>query len=397
MKPHFTLSKVTRSCKKSESSHQDFSKRLVNRALGLPLNWVMQRQEARWYIDMYEMMEDGMEPVLLEFAKLDFNMVQATYQEDLKYISRWWLELDYGGILKFSRDRWLETFYWVVGCHFEPKFSNYRRQLTKLSCLLATTDDMCDIYSSFDEIKMFSEAVDRWDINTVEHLPYVMKICFMALFNTINDIAYDILKKHGFHAISYLKTPMADVCKAYLEEAKWYNKTPTLEEYINIGWITMAGCIIPAVSFFVLTKEPTKEALDAIMNSNSSGVRRGAYTIVRLANDLATSSDELMRGATPTSIQCYMHEAGVSESVAREHIKHIISEMWMKMNNDKFSRSVFSESFIDSMTNAARATHSIYQFGDGYGVAAETLTKRNAMSMFFEPIPVACDEAITYI
>ncbi|KAI3839590.1 hypothetical protein MKW92_041382 [Papaver armeniacum] len=65
-----------------------------------------------------------------------------------------------------------------------------------------------------------------------------------------------------------------------------------------------------------------------------------------------------------------MHETGVSESAAREHIQNVISETWKKMNGDKFSRSVFSESYIDATLNVARASQCIYQFGDGYGVAA---------------------------
>ncbi|KAI3892512.1 hypothetical protein MKX03_018073 [Papaver bracteatum] len=358
------------------------AKRLISHALEIPIHWRMQRIETRWYIDTYEMMQEGMEPFLLEFAKLDFNMVQATYQKDLKYI---------------SRDRWMETFFWSVGCHFEPKFSNYRRQLTKLCCLLTTIDDLYDNYCSPDEMKMYADAIERWDINTVEDLPYELKICFMAMFNTLNEIAYNVLNKHGFHAISYLKKAVADFCKSYLEEAKWHYYTPTLEEYINTSWFSAGGSAIASVAFFVLTKEPTKEALDSIMDYHSSPVRRGAYTILRLTNDLATSSDELERGDTPTSIQCYMHEAGVSEPAAREHIKHIISETWKKMTSDKFSRSIFSEPFIDAMLNVARASQCIYQFGDGYGVAAEPLTKSNALSMFVEPILVACDEDSTKI
>ncbi|MCL7047754.1 hypothetical protein MKW94_005638 [Papaver nudicaule] len=368
------------------------TKRLVTHALGLPIQWRTQRMEARWYIDTYEMMKDSMAPLLLEFAKLDFNMVQATYQEDLKYISRWRLELDYVEILEFSRDRWMETFFWSVGCHFEPKFRNYRRQLTKLCCLLTTIDDLYDNYCSPDEIKMFTDAIVRWDINTVEGLPYVLKVCFTAMFNTVNEIAYDVLKNHGFHAISYLKTSVADFCKSYLEEAKWHDHTPTLAEYINVAWFSAGGSLIGCTAFFVLTKEPTKLALDSIMDYNSSDVRRGAFKILRLTNDLATSSDEIERGDTPSSIQCYMHETGVSESAAREHIKHVISETWKKMNGDKFSRSVFSGSFIDAMLNTARASQCIYQFGDGYGVAAEPLTKSSAMSMFVEPIPDACGD-----
>ncbi|KAI3952589.1 hypothetical protein MKW98_015818 [Papaver atlanticum] len=376
MKLHFTLLKVRGSLKKSKSSHRT-PQGIGNPCLGDSIALAMKRLEARWYIDTYEMMEDGMEPLLLESAKLDFNMVKADFQEDLNTSQ----------VLKFSRDRWVETFFWAVGCTFEPKFGNYGRHLTKLCC-----HDMYDIYSSPGEVKMFTEAIERWDINTVEDLPYYMKVCFMAMFNTQNEIAYDVLKKHGFHAISYLKTSMADYCKSVMEEAKWYKYKTTLEEYISNAWMSVSGCIISSVAFFVLTKEPTKEAFECIMDYNSSEIRRSAFTVMRLANDLATSSDELKRGDIPTAIQCYMHESGVSESDAREHIKHLISETWM--NNDKFSRSLFPESFIDSMQSIARASQCIYQFGDGYGVAAESLTKGNAMLMFFQPIPVACDEDI---
>jgi (-)-alpha-terpineol synthase len=47
----------------------------------------MSRLEARWFIDAYRSGED-MNPILLELAILDFNMVQAAHQEDLKEASR---------------------------------------------------------------------------------------------------------------------------------------------------------------------------------------------------------------------------------------------------------------------------------------------------------------------
>lgn len=59
---------------------------LVNHALELPLHWRMQRMETRWFIDAYESGPD-INHVLLELAKLDFNMVQAKHQEDLESVS----------------------------------------------------------------------------------------------------------------------------------------------------------------------------------------------------------------------------------------------------------------------------------------------------------------------
>ena len=61
---------------------------LVSHALQLPLHWSMLRMEARWFISTYEKRRD-MNPTLVEFAKLDFNLVQAIHQEDLKQASRY--------------------------------------------------------------------------------------------------------------------------------------------------------------------------------------------------------------------------------------------------------------------------------------------------------------------
>ena len=44
--------------------------------------------EARWFIDAYGRKRD-FNPILLEFAGLDFNMVQAKYQEDIRHASRY--------------------------------------------------------------------------------------------------------------------------------------------------------------------------------------------------------------------------------------------------------------------------------------------------------------------
>ena len=59
---------------------------IINHAMEVPLHWRLPRLEARWFIDVYERSQ-GMNPILLELAKLDYNMVQATYQEDLKHAS----------------------------------------------------------------------------------------------------------------------------------------------------------------------------------------------------------------------------------------------------------------------------------------------------------------------
>ena len=39
----------------------------------------------------------------------------------------------------------------------------------------------------------------------MEQLPEYMKICYLALYNTSNDIAYEALNEEGLDVIPYLK------------------------------------------------------------------------------------------------------------------------------------------------------------------------------------------------
>ncbi|KAI3845929.1 hypothetical protein MKW92_028196 [Papaver armeniacum] len=345
----------------------------ISHSLELPSLWRVPRMEVRWCIEMYQMKQD-MTPSLLELAKLDFNMVQATYQKELKYASRWGRDLGLDETLSFARNRLAE------------------RQLTKVGYLVTVIDDVYDVYGSLEELKLFTEAVERWDINTVENLPQYMKICFFALYNTVNEMAYEVLKRDALDVIPCLKKTWAEFCKALLVEATWYygEYTPTLEEYTKNGSISVAG---PLVSLHAqcLTgdNEMTKEALNCTDNNQHySDLTYWASMIFRLANDLGTSKDEQERGDAPTSIQCCMHQTGASETIAREHIRYLISLSWKKMNNILSSRSGYlPSSFISTAQNLARTSLFMYQHGDGFG-NPDPETKDRIASIIVEPIPV---------
>ena len=60
---------------------------MVTYALELPLHWRIIKFETRGFIDIYRRRE-YMNPIILKLAEMDFNMVQAIHQEDLKQLSR---------------------------------------------------------------------------------------------------------------------------------------------------------------------------------------------------------------------------------------------------------------------------------------------------------------------
>ncbi|KAG6655720.1 myrcene synthase, chloroplastic-like [Carya illinoinensis] len=361
---------------------------MVNHALELPLYWRMIRLEVRWFIDVYRRRED-MNPILLQLAELDFNVVQAVHQEDLKEASRWWRSTGLGE-LSFVRDRVMENFLWTIGASFQPQFGYFRKMSTRLYALITTIDDVYDVYGTLDELELFTDVVERWDVNAMEQLPYYMQLCFLTLYNSINEMAFDALKEHGLNTIQYLKKGWADLCRSYLLEAKWYYNryTPSLQEYFENAWITISEPLILLHSYIFVTNPIKKEALDLL--KDYPNITRWQAIIVRLADDLGTSKEELERGDNPKSIQCYMNDTGASEEDAREFIRNLISATWKRFNEELAASSPFSETLIHIGMNFARMSQCIYQHGDGHGIENRE-TKDRVLALLIHPIPLPKD------
>ncbi|KAJ7964209.1 Beta-ocimene synthase [Quillaja saponaria] len=358
----------------------------VSHSLELPLHHRIERLEARWYIEAYAKKPDA-NHFLLELAKLDFNMVQSTLKRDLKDISLWWKDMGLAYKLSFSRDRLMECFFWTVGMVYQPQFSNVRKGLTKVTSLITTIDDVYDVYGTLDELELFTTAVERWDINAVEDLPEYMKICFLALYNTVNEMVYDTLKVQGVNVLPYLKKAWSDMLKAFLQEARWSNRKdmPAFKDYFENAVISVSGIVILVHAYFLLEQNITKQALDCLEKENYHDLLRMPSVIFRLCNDLGTSKAELERGETASSILCYMNESNMSEESASRHIKGLIGETWKKMNRDGVSESPFTKTFIETTANLARISHCTYQYGDGHG-APDSVSKDRVQSVIIEPI-----------
>ncbi|WCJ31207.1 Myrcene synthase chloroplastic [Euphorbia peplus] len=361
--------------------------KLINHALKIPLHWRMQRLESRWFIDIYETKHD-MDSDILELAKLDFNHVQSTYQADLQHVSCWWKSTGLPEKLSFIRDRIVENFLLAVGEMYEPHFGYCRRMSAKLNSLVTTIDDIYDVYGTLEELELFTDVVQRWDVNEIEQLPDYMKICFVALHNTVDEIANDVLNEKGFHIIPYLKKAWVDLCQAYLVEAKWYHSkyTPMLEEYIENAWITISVPMLLVHAVFVTQGALKIDSLKC--GKEYPEIMRLSSVIVRLADDLGTSSDEIKRGDVPKSIQCYMNDNGASEEEARQHIHYLIGETWKKLNKQRRMDSpLFSKTFIGAAMDLARMGQCLYQYGDGYGIQ-DRETKDDVLSLFVQPIRI---------
>ncbi|KAI3687933.1 hypothetical protein L1987_81638 [Smallanthus sonchifolius] len=292
---------------------------LISHALAFPLHWIPPRVESMWFIEMYETRLIGMNPEVLEFAKLDYNMGQAVHQEDLKYVSR--------------------------------------GDLTKVNAMITTIVDVYDVYGTLQELEQFTNVMNR----------------FSSIVPSVTFFNFDI--------------QWQDLSHSYIIEARWFSSgyTPTFEEFVNNAYMSIGIMPIIKHAYVLSLTSVSEDALKRI--GRAENMMRSASLIVRLTNDMGTSSDELERGDVPKSIQCYMLESGATEVEAREYIKKLIMETWKKMNKERQAIvSEFPREFLDCVTNLARMGHFMYTDGDKHG--KPDMFKPYALSLFVNPIKV---------
>ncbi|KAI4331071.1 hypothetical protein MLD38_029294 [Melastoma candidum] len=319
----------------------------VQRALDMPIRLRSNRSEARWFMDIYEH-DTSMKPNLLRMAKLDYNLVQSYHRTEVAQLSSWWLDL---GVERFEvlRDRLMENYLWNNIISFEP----------------------------------------RWDISDIDKLPPVIRAAYLALYNSTNESAYQVMRDQGVNILPHLQMMWSQHCMGYLREAKWYNSgyIPNFQEYISNGAITI-GSFIMLFSYFVgMANYLDKEALDFACNIPS--IVYNSSLILRLNNDLATSPYELERGDNLKGVQCYENEHGVSNAEAREAIRAMVEEAWKSMNQQEFEKypSFVSKDFRKACLGIAQASQFFYQYGDGHG-RSDKETKDYIKLLLVESVPI---------
>ncbi|XP_023733486.1 (E)-beta-ocimene synthase, chloroplastic [Lactuca sativa] len=359
----------------------------INHALELPSYRRMLRLQARWYIGAYSKRKDANMHVL-ELATFDYNMVQLEFKKELQEVSRWWKNIGLASKLSFVRDRLVECFFWSVGVVFEPQYNSCRVELTKVCTLITVIDDIYDVYGSLDELVMFTDAVKRWDINAVKHMPEYLQLCFRTLYNTINEIGSYTSIAQGQDIIPALVKVWGDLLESFLLEAKWTDNKyiPTLQEYMDNAWRSVSGVVILTHGYFLINQEFKEDVVENMEKYND--LLKWSSIVFRLCNDLGTSSDEIARGKTANAISCYMQESGACEKVARKYIKTLIDQAWREMIKARVACSQeLTDPFIDMAINLARISHCVYQYGDGHG-APDARAKERVLSVILDPIPI---------
>ncbi|KAJ7552056.1 hypothetical protein O6H91_06G040000 [Diphasiastrum complanatum] len=74
------------------------------------------------------------------------------------------------------------------------------------ACITVILDDLFDSYGSVSDLKLFLEAVKRWDPSVISELSEETRVSFNGLYNTLNSSVEDAFKVQGRDIRRYLRT-----------------------------------------------------------------------------------------------------------------------------------------------------------------------------------------------
>ncbi|PIM98550.1 Tricyclene synthase [Handroanthus impetiginosus] len=302
------------------------------------------------------------EKTLRELAVMDLHKGRSICQAELRQISAWWNELSLSDSLKFARNQPLKWYTWSMAILMDDiNMSEQRVELTKSISFIYLIDDIFDLYGTQDELTVFTEAINKWDYAAIDTLPDYMKMCYRALLDTTHEIAHKIHEKHGYNPIDSLRTTWANMCDAFLLEAKWFGSgnLPTADLYLENGEVSSGVHVVLVHLFFLLGLGG-----GAIHLKDTSKLISSVATILRLWDDLGSAKDENQDGKDGSYIECYRKDnKGLSIMEAREHVLDMIENEWKILNEECFCvNQSLTLSFKRASLNFARTVSMMYNY-----------------------------------
>ncbi|KAF8020236.1 hypothetical protein BT93_G0824 [Corymbia citriodora subsp. variegata] len=360
----------------------------VSHALNQPIHKGLPRLEARHYIQLYQE-EPSHNEVLLSLAKLDFNLLQEQHQKELNNITRWWKDLEAEKKFPFARDRLVELYFWMSGVYFEPKYEATREILTKMIAIVSIFDDLYDIYATLAELEVFTEAIERWDVDAKDGLPEYMQVCYQTLLDLYDDFGYRFTRKGQSYYLFYAKEVMKNHVRAYFAEAKWFhqNHMPTMEEYMSIASISIGCELLLGTSFLGMEDIITKNDFEWLLFSDPKMVK-ASKIVSRLMDDIAGHKFEQERGHSPSSVECFVKQYKVTEEEAKEELRKRVVDAWKDMNEELHHLTVVPKLLPLRILNFARVFHVVYNDEKDHYTHPGTKFKEHVTSLLINPLPM---------
>ncbi|WVZ94924.1 hypothetical protein U9M48_040751 [Paspalum notatum var. saurae] len=349
----------TRCCLQDILDHAEspFTKE-VSSSLRTPLFRRVGILEARDYIPTYEK-EATRNEAILEFAKLNFNLQQLVFCEEVKHCTVWWKEFLAKSKMTFVRDRIVEVYFWMNGACYDPPYSHSRIILTKITSLVTILDDMFDTYGTTEECMKFAEATYRWDESAVSLLPEYMKGFYLFLLETFYSFEDELGPEKSYR--------MKRLVQQYSKEVKWRDEEyvpRTMSEHLQVSMESIGSVALACAAYVGMDDVITKEILEWVLSYPEFLTTFGIF--VRLSNDLVSTKREQTADHSASTVHCYMKEHGTTMNDACEKIKELTEDSWKDMIEQRLALKEIPKVVPETVFHFSRTADNMYKTCDAF-------------------------------
>nr|ABB00361.1 germacrene A synthase [Crepidiastrum sonchifolium] len=344
----------------------------VMQSLRRPFHQGMPMVEARLYFSNYTE-ECATHASLLKLAKLHFSYLELQQKEELRIVSQWWKDMEFQTSVPYIRDRVPEIYLWILGLYFEPRYSLARIIATKITLFLVVLDDTYDAYATIEEIRLLTDAINRWDISAMEQIPEYIRPFYKILLEEYAELEKQLAKEGREKSVIASKQAFQDIANGYLEEAEWTNSgyVATFPEYMKNGLITSAYNVISKSALVGMGEMVSEHAL-AWYESHPKTLQ-ASELISRLQDDVMTYQFERERGQSATGVDSYIKTYGVSEKEAIDELNKMIENAWKDINEGCLKPREVSMDVLAPILNLARMIDVVYRYDDGFTFPGKTM------------------------
>ncbi|ONK75295.1 uncharacterized protein A4U43_C03F15370 [Asparagus officinalis] len=169
----------------------------------------------------------------IQLARKSFTLRQSIYRSELEEIKRWSKDQCLSEI-GFGRETTTTCYFGIATVSPLPLFDDVRKVIAKCAIMITIIDDFFDEKASLEELHKLTNAVMRWNGDS---LSGTSSIIFNALDKLVDEIAH-----HNLYVKGVLQDIWYETLDSWLREAMWSKSkyVPSIQEYLEVGMVSIA-------------------------------------------------------------------------------------------------------------------------------------------------------------
>ncbi|CAM0908248.1 unnamed protein product [Alopecurus aequalis] len=357
----------------------------ISRALDIPLPRFTRRIETMHYIDEYDR-EGVYDEVLLELARINFNLVRRLHLKEIKDLSLWWRDLYDTVKLPYARDRLVENYFWTCGMLHEEEYSRARMFFAKTFGMLSLLDDTFDVHANLEECKLLNGAMQKWDKSEVSALPEYLQMLYVKTLCNFQQFE-DALEPNHKYRMSYIKKAYKLSSEYYLREAILSSEKyrPSFKEHEEISIMTSGLSMLTLVTLMGYDDVAAQEVFEWVYTVPVM-VRAGCQ-VTRFLNDMSSYKLGKHKKDMPSAVECYMIENNMTGEEAMAAVAALLENRWRVLNRETMEIDRVLLPAAEVVVNMARTNEIIYLKGrDAYTFGGDL--KELVTAVFLKTVPL---------